>query len=426
MQAENQISIRLKSNNSVISHITAAIAAFCTYTCMYAFRKPFTAATFEGLYFLHIHYKVWLIIAQLIGYTASKFYGIKFISESVSKNRARLIIVLISISWLSLLLFAIVPAPFNIFFMLLNGFPLGMVWGLVFSYIEGRKSTEFLGAVLCISFIFSSGFVKSVGSWLMINFLIAENWMPFITGLLFILPLFFFVFLLELTPNPSLEDIQQRMQRKPMSSTDRKKFLYSYLPGIILLVITYVMLTVTRDFRDNFVAEIWKENNVTSSAIFTKTEIPISILILGLISFMMFIRNNKTALLINHLIVLSGFIVTILSTYLFQQHAISVIWWMTLSGLGLYMGYVPFNCIFFDRLIAYLRVAGTVGFLMYLADSFGYLGSFSILIIKEIIAVKLSWTIFFTQLFSYLSIAGIICICCSWFYFQKMKISKHE
>src|SRR5215510_5877361 len=87
--------------------IYAAICSFCLYFCMYAFRKPFTAAGFEGLYFLKIDYKVWLVSAQLIGYMLSKFYGIRFIAGMQPARRATTIIVLIIIAWIALLLFAL-------------------------------------------------------------------------------------------------------------------------------------------------------------------------------------------------------------------------------------------------------------------------------------------------------------------------------
>lgn len=101
--------------------IMAAVASFGLYTSMYAFRKAFAAGTFTGQQYLHIDYKVWLVIAQVVGYTFSKFYGIRFIAEVNSKNRARYILTLIGIAWLALLAFAIVPAPFNIIFLFING-----------------------------------------------------------------------------------------------------------------------------------------------------------------------------------------------------------------------------------------------------------------------------------------------------------------
>src|SRR5215470_11269487 len=75
----------------------AVAAAFATYFCMYAFRKPFTAATYEGLTFFgtHIELKTAFVISQIIGYTLSKFVGIRVCSESGRGNRSRLLILLI-------------------------------------------------------------------------------------------------------------------------------------------------------------------------------------------------------------------------------------------------------------------------------------------------------------------------------------------
>jgi len=162
MFTSNLLKQKLERSPAWLLSVYAAICSFCVYFCMYAFRKPFTAAGFEGIKFLSIDYKVWLVTAQVIGYMLSKFYGIKFISSMKGEKRATTIVKLILFSWLSLLLFAISPAPYNILFLFLNGFPLGMVWELVFSFLEGRRATEFMGAVLSISFIFSSGVVKSV------------------------------------------------------------------------------------------------------------------------------------------------------------------------------------------------------------------------------------------------------------------------
>lgn len=134
--------------------ILAAIAAFGTYTCMYAFRKAFATGTFSNQEELWgVDYKVWLVIAQVLGYTLSKFYGIKFIAGLNPKKRGVYTIALILFSWVSLLAFAIIPSPYNIICMFFNGLPLGLIWGLVFGYLEGRRATEFMAAVLSVSLI---------------------------------------------------------------------------------------------------------------------------------------------------------------------------------------------------------------------------------------------------------------------------------
>lgn len=136
-------------NKKTMVTLKAAFAAFGVYFCMYGFRKPFTVASFEGLSYFGVDYKILIIIAQAVGYFISKFIGIKFISELKPAKRRSCLFSFIAVAELSLLGFAAVPAPYNILFMFLNGIPLGMIWGIVFSYIEGRKTTEIIGLFLC-------------------------------------------------------------------------------------------------------------------------------------------------------------------------------------------------------------------------------------------------------------------------------------
>lgn len=403
--------------------VLAALAAFSCYTSMYAFRKAFAAGTFEHAQFLHIDYKVCLVIAQMIGYTLSKFYGIKFISESSNKKRGVYLLRLIGISWLGLLGFALVPAPWNIVFLLINGFPLGMIWGLVFSYLEGRKTTEFMGAVMSVSLIFASGFVKTVARSLMAVLPINEYWMPFCTGLIFIVPFLLSVWCLELIPPPSLEDQKLRTKRTPMDGAERKRFFLNFLPGIIVTIIIYVTLTVLRDMRDNFEVEIWQTLNVHDNHIYTKIDIIVSILVLVMISFLILIKDNLKAFKVIHLIIISGCVLAGAATLVFDQHYINGITWMCLVGLGLYMAYIPYNAIFFERMIANFHFKSNIGFLIYLSDSIGYLGSVSILIFKELNPVEISWGAYFRQTVYVVSGTGIICALISLIYFVNKTIA---
>jgi hypothetical protein len=72
------------------------------------------------------------------------------------------------------------------------------------------------------------------------------------------------------------------------------------------------------------------------------------------------IKNNFKAMIINHIIVLAGFILVGVSTLAFERELISAPVWMVLVGMGLYFGYIQFNSIFFDRLIATFRYVSTV------------------------------------------------------------------
>ncbi len=124
--------------------LLGGMAAFGAYFAMYAFRKPFAAGTYVdiGGWDFAVDYKTALLIAQVFGYALSKLIGVRVIAEFGRHGRSRLILALIGASWLALILFALVPPPWNIACLFLNGLPLGMIWGLVFSYVEGRRASR--------------------------------------------------------------------------------------------------------------------------------------------------------------------------------------------------------------------------------------------------------------------------------------------
>jgi len=419
IKKESIITKWLREANPILFTLFASVCAFCLYTCVYAFRKTFPAATFEGLNYLGMSYKSWLVIFQVLGYGLSKFIGIKVISELQAHSRATGILLMASIAGVSWLFFALVPAPYNIIFLFTNGLPLGMVWGMVFSYLEGRRMTEVLGASLAVSFIFSAGLCRSIGAYLMQSWGVSQFWMPFIASCLFAVPLLVFLLLIDKVPPPTPLDESQRTKRLPMNGAERRKFALTFLPGIILFVAAYMFLTAFRDFRDNFSAEIWQSLGLGNDpSIYTTTEVPVSIAVLACMASLMLIKNNKSALMINHLIIAAGMVTIGISNYLFELSLITPTLWMTLMGLGLYLSYIPFNCIFFDRLIAAFQYTSTVGFIMYVSDSFGYLGSVCVVLFKEFGFAKLSWLNFFISGGYFISVVGTLLILGSMFYFH--------
>lgn len=407
--------------NSFLISVYIAVICFLTYACVYAFRKPFTI----GLYvdepkIFGVDYKNILVIAQVLGYTISKFYGIKFIAELNKVGRGWSILILIVLSFIPLLLFPLFKSPWNIIFLFLNGLPLGVLWGLIFSFVEGRKTSDFIGASMAVSFIVSSGFVKTVGKWMQLSYQLQEKWIPFYTGLVFLVPVIVLVYLLEKIPHPTLIETEEKSLRVPMNSSERKHFFKLFSFGLVSFIFIYILLTLFRDIRDNFAADIWLELGYgNSAAIFTTTEIPIAFVVLLLIASMIYINNNKLAFQISQIIILVGFIICGVSTLLFMQHILSGYVWIVLVGLGLYMGYIPFNCILFDRMIASFKIKGNVGYFMYLVDSFGYLASVLVIILKGSMGISISWTYFYSNGVLILSIIGTLLSITTLLYFNK-------
>ena len=91
-----QLTPWLQRVNITVFSLYATTAAFSAYTCMYAFRKPFTVATYDGLTWAGVDYKILLITTQVIGYMLSKFIGIKVVSELPPPRRAGGILLLMA------------------------------------------------------------------------------------------------------------------------------------------------------------------------------------------------------------------------------------------------------------------------------------------------------------------------------------------
>lgn len=378
-----------------LSLVIAAAAAFSAYFCMYAFRKPFTAATFDGQDFFGLDLKTSLVLSQLLGYTLSKFIGIKVVSEMKGQHRAVAILMLIGLAELALVGFAFLPSSLKVVMIFLNGLPLGMVFGLILGYLEGRRQTEALSAALCASFILSSGLVKTTGSWLL-SLGVSEFSMPMLTGLLFVAPLIVSVWLLQMTPPPSAEDLQLRSVRQSMSSVDRRAFVRRFWPGLVFFICVYVALTIGRTIRDDFAVEIWRDMGVDKTpSVFTQSEMWVGLIVTVCCGLTIWVKDNMLAMRLTIGLMGASFVLVLLSALLQQRGAMSPLGFMVACGIGLYFPYVAFHTTVFERLIAIARMPSNLGFLMYLADSIGYLGYAVIIVVRPQLAGAVSLLPFF-------------------------------
>lgn len=396
------------------------LMAFGAYFAMYGFRRPFTVASYADTAPVLVEYKIALVIAQVFGYALSKVAGIKLVSEMPPQRRAFAILVLIGAAELFLVLFALIPPPFNIPCLFANGLALGMIWGLVFGFLEGRRVSEVLGAMLCASFIVSSGAVKSVGASVMLAGWANEYWMPALTGLIFAPLLIVCVAGLAVLPPPSREDERLRVARAPMDGGARRAMFIAFAPGLIGLVVIYVGLTALRDFRDNFALEIWSGLGFKNdAAIFTLSELPVAAIVLVTMALLMFIRDNRRAFLANLVLVGCGLALAGLSSLAFRAHMIGPVSWMIALGAGLYLGYTPFNALLFDRFIAASGRSGTAGFLIYVADACGYMSSVALLVLYNFVGVKISWVEFLVVISWSAALVGLVLIAASGLYFRR-------
>jgi len=415
-----RLSLWLSRLPAPVFTLYGGLMAFGAYFAMYGFRRPFSVASYADAAPVLVQYKIALVIAQVFGYALSKVAGIKLVSEMPRQRRAAAILVLVAAGEIFLVLFALIPAPFNIACLFANGLALGMIWGLVFGFLEGRRVSEVLGAMLCASFIVSSGAVKSVGASVMLQGWANEYWMPALTGLIFAPLLVLCVAGLSVMPPPSREDEQLRVARAPMDAAARRAMVRAFAPGLIGLVVIYVGLTALRDFRDNFAVEIWSGLGFRNDAeIFTLSELPVAAIVLAMMSLLMFIRDNTKAFIANLVLVAVGLGLAGLSSLAFTAHLIGPVAWMIALGAGLYLGYTPFNALLFDRFIAASGKTGTAGFLIYVADACGYLSSVGLLVLYNFIGVKVSWVEFLVVISWSAALGGLVLVCAAGLYFHR-------
>lgn len=64
----------------------------------------------------------------------------------------------------------------------------------------------------------------------------------------------------------------------------------------------------------------------------------------------------------------------------------------------------------FDRLIAYSGTVATAGFLIYVADATGYIGSVALLLFKNFGSLDLAWLPFFVNTAYATSLIGVLLV----------------
>lgn len=383
------------------------VAAFGTYACMYGFRKPFTAATFEGTQW-GASLKVWLITAQVLGYTASKIIGIKVVSEMTAARRAFVLISLILLAQLALLGFALTPAPYNAFWLFCNGLPLGMVFGLVLGFLEGRRLTEFFVAGLCASFILADGVTKSVGASLLV-WGVPESWMPAAAGMIFLLPLFGFVWMLRAIPPPDPSDILERSERTPMTNRDRIEMVRRHGFALLAILLAYLLLTVMRSVRADFAPEIWQSLGYGERpGVFTRSEFWVGLAVIAINGVVFLVRDNRRAFLISMWICAGGLLLALAAIFSWHGGMLAPFHLMVLLGVGMYLPYVAVHTTVFERLIALTRERGNIGFLMYLADATGYLGYCGVMLARSWLKPDEDFLPFFLSLSTALLVVSLV------------------
>lgn len=415
-----------KKLSNLLFILWAGGAALLSYSLVYALRKPYTAATFDELEVFGMDYKVIVTIAQILGYVISKFIGIKLISELKRENRMKFILLSIITAEASLILFGLLPAPYNIGAMFLNGLSLGCMWGIIFSFIEGRKMTDILASLLGVSMVISSGTAKSAGLFVMNTLNVNEFWMPALIGAVALPILAALGYILNRLPQPTAEDIALKSKRETLNGKQRWELFRNFMPFLTLIFIANVVLVILRDIKEDFLVNIIDVSNY-SSWMFAQVDSVVTVIILIIFGLMVFVKNNLKALSVLLSLIIVCMVIMSIVSFGYEQLQLNAILWLFIQSLCLYMAYLTFQTIFFDRFIACFKIRGNVGFFIAMNDFLGYTGTVIVLAMKEFFTPDIDWTAFYNLMAGYVGIICTVAFICSLIYlYQRYRKENYQ
>lgn len=379
--------------------------ALLSYSLVYALRKPFTAAEFEGLQVCGMDYKIAVSIIQLLGYVCAKLLGIKYISELKPEGRLKFIIGSAALSEISLIAFGLLPIPYNIVALFFNGLSLGCMWGVIFSFLEGRRTTDILASIMGVSMALSSGVAKSLGLYALYDLHVSEFWMPALIGAVAFPLLCFTGWMMTRFPKPTAADIASRSVRVTLNGKQRWELFRRFMPVLLMLFAANLLLTVQRDVKEDFIVCIIDVSTMSSWA-FAQIDSIATLILLATFALLATTYDHLKVLCI--LLVLStvGMGALAFLGANFHQIGLPTTVWLFLQSLCLDMAYLSFQTIFFERFIACFKIKGNVGFFIITIDFVGYLGTLALLLFKEFYASHIDWQSFYNHMSLWI---GVVC-----------------
>ena len=147
------------------------------------------------------------------------------------------------------------------------------------------------------------------------------------------------------------------------------------MPFLSIILVANFLLVALRDIKEDFLVKIFDvTGSGYSSWIFAQLDSIVTLIILIIFGLMVFVRNNMRVLLILLSLVILGMLTMSFISLRYEALQLSPVVWLFIQSLCLYLAYLCFQTIFFDRFIACFRIRGNVGFFIVLIAFIVYLG----------------------------------------------------
>lgn len=288
------------------------------------------------------------------------------------------------------------------------------MWGVIFSFLEGRRVTDLLASLMGLSIAISSGTAKSVGLFVMEHLHISEFWMPAFIGA-FAFPLLSLLgWLMTRMPQPTAADRALRSERVTLDGRARADLFKNFMPVLLMLFAANLFITVLQDIKEDFLVKILDvEAAELSSWAFAKVDAVVTLIILLLFGLMSAVRSNIKVLCLLLVLVTCGTATLGFVAFNYDGLQLPPMTWLFLQSLSLYTVYLSFQTLFFERFIACFRIKGNVGFFIVTLDFIGYTGTVVVLVFKEFFNPDINWLDFYNLMSGYVGIVCSVAFLCS-------------
>ena len=220
------------------------------------------------------------------------------------------------------------------------------------------------------------------------------------------MPLLVFMgYMLKRLPQPTEEDIALRNERVTLDGNGRKRLFRGYAPILTLLFVGNFMLLVLRDIKEDFLVNIIDVSTI-SSWLFAQVDGMVTLIILGIFAMMSLINSNYRVLQVLLAMVIGGAGTISYLAFNYDALQLPTLYWLFLQSLSLYIVYLSFQTLFFERFIACFKIKGNVGFFIATIDFIGYTGTVCVLLFKEFCSPDINWMEFYNQFSGWV---GIVC-----------------
>lgn len=253
---------RPEKEPSYLSTTIIALSMSISYCLTYFWRYPiFVLPTsildqpvFNDCMTLH----ACMSLAFILGFGVAKpFAAVVASSHFFFRHRLRVLLASLTASNLLVGLGNLSPVPLaKVVTLFFSSFCSSWIYGMMVTYLEGRRATEVLIAVTSMCLVYAGAASRSVGS-VVLNVGVSPRLMPLIVGTIAWMLACALLIVLDRSPRPGASDQAARSVRRPMDLRAKHKFMSEWGGGVGLIMLAYALVTGIRSVRDLYSAQIF-------------------------------------------------------------------------------------------------------------------------------------------------------------------------